>query len=58
MPTLELTNDQVVELVKQLPPDRKRAVLVALAAERGRDWNSMTAEERLALVDNLLADDE
>ena len=33
MPTVELTDQQVVELVKQLPPDSKRAALFALAAE-------------------------
>ena len=32
MPMLELTDDQVLELVKQLPPERQRAALVALAA--------------------------
>ncbi|MGO9465270.1 MAG: hypothetical protein ACLQVF_14095 [Isosphaeraceae bacterium] len=32
MPILELSDAQVVELVKQLPPDRRRAALVALAA--------------------------
>ena len=31
MPMLELTEDQVVELVKQLPPERRRATLLALA---------------------------
>ena len=33
MPTLELTEQQVVELVKQLDPERKRAALMALAAD-------------------------
>lgn len=33
MPTLELTEEQVLELVKQLPPERKRAALLALAEE-------------------------
>ena len=32
MPILELSNAQVVELVKQLPPERQRAALMALAA--------------------------
>lgn len=32
MPMLELTDAQVLELVKQLPPDRQRAALLALAA--------------------------
>ena len=32
MPILELTDEQMVELVKQLPPERQRAALLALAA--------------------------
>ena len=32
MPILELSDSQVVELVKQLPPERQRAALLALAA--------------------------
>lgn len=31
MPTLTVTDEQVVELVKQLPPERKQAILFALA---------------------------
>ena len=33
MPTLELTDQQVVELVKQLPPDQKWMALLALAED-------------------------
>ncbi|MBI2877396.1 MAG: hypothetical protein HYY20_10985 [Candidatus Tectomicrobia bacterium] len=33
MPTLTLTDEQVVELVRQLSPERKRAVLLALAED-------------------------
>jgi len=33
MPTLTVTDEQVIELVKQLPPERKRAALLALAEE-------------------------
>ncbi len=32
MPILELTDAQVVELLKQLPPERQRAALLSLAA--------------------------
>ena len=32
MPFLELSEAQVVELVKQLPPERQRAALLTLAA--------------------------
>jgi len=33
MATLRLSDEQVVELVKQLPPARKRVVLFALAQD-------------------------
>jgi hypothetical protein len=49
MPTLELTDAQVVELVKQMPPERRRAALLALAAgaaER-REERTQYAEEQL-----------
>ena len=32
MPILELSDAQVVDLVKQLPPERQRAALLAMAA--------------------------
>lgn len=32
MPILELTDQQVVDLVRQLPPERQRTALLALAA--------------------------
>jgi hypothetical protein len=46
---LELTDEQVVQLVKQLPPERQRAALVALAAgAAGRRASRMQyAEEQL-----------
>lgn len=34
MPTVELSEQQVLDLVKQLPPDRKLQALLALAKER------------------------
>lgn len=33
MPKLELTDQQIVDLVKQLPPERKREALLALAQD-------------------------
>ena len=42
MPILEVTDAQIIELVKQLPAERKRAVLLALAKESDRE-----REERL-----------
>jgi hypothetical protein len=49
MPILELTDEQVVELVKQLPPERRRAALLALAGDgSARRAERMTyAEEQL-----------
>lgn len=52
MPTLELTDQQVVELVKQLPPERKREALLALAefaAER-RDQRMAAVEARIRRI--------
>lgn len=49
MVTLTLSDQQVVELVKQLPPDSKRAVLDALIDERELWWNMIVSqgEEKL-----------
>lgn len=49
MPSITLSNDQVVELVRQLPPTQKRAVLLALASEfQARRTERMAyAEDRL-----------
>jgi hypothetical protein len=52
MPVLELTDDQVVNLVRQLPPERRRAALLALAtgaAER-RPQRMKYAEAQLRAV--------
>ena len=52
MPTLTVTDDQVIELIRQLPPERKHAILFALAkdaaAERGA--RMVYAEEQLRRV--------
>jgi len=52
MPILELTEEQVVDLVKQLPPERQRAALFALAAGAGqrRQERIKYAEEQLRRV--------
>ena len=49
MVNLVLTTDQVVELVRQLPPQQKRVVLLALAgeAQTQRDAQMVFAENRL-----------
>lgn len=41
MVTLKLTDEQVIELVKQLPPEGKQAVLNALGSE-GELWWQIT----------------
>jgi hypothetical protein len=52
MPSVILTNDQVVELVQQLPPAQKRQVLLSLAGDaQTRRAERMTyAEDRLREV--------
>jgi len=76
MNVLELSDEQVISLVRQLPAERKRTALLALAqdsqgrreerlrlgeaqlcracAERGRDWDRLTEDEREAFVNALL----
>jgi len=45
MPTLNLTNDQIIELFKQLPPERKRQALAVLSVpsrkSRGKKWRAL-----------------
>ena len=52
MPSVTLTNDQVVELVQQLPPTQRRLVLLSLASDaQARRAERMTyAEDRLREV--------
>lgn len=49
MPILELTDDQIVELIKQLPPERRKKTLMALAVDtQSKRANRMQfAEEQL-----------
>ena len=49
MPSLELTDEQVLQLVRQLPAKCRRAALVALAenAVQGRHDRLKNTEERL-----------
>lgn len=49
MSALELTDDQVLSLIGQLPPARKRQALLALAREAaiGRDQRMIYAEFQL-----------
>lgn len=49
MPTLELTDEQVVALIKQLSPERKKSALLALAEDaRAR------REERMGYAESQL----
>jgi len=52
MPTLELTDEQVLQLVRQLPPERQRVALLALAAgaTQQREQRMKYAEEQLRRV--------
>jgi hypothetical protein len=79
MAVLELTKEQIFNLVRQMPAKEKREMLHFLAknspAERARrqhvaeeqlrqlctvrglDWDTMTADERDALIDDLVHED-
>jgi hypothetical protein len=52
MPILELSEAQVVDLVKQLPPDQQRQALLALAegAARRREERMQFAEAQLRRI--------
>jgi hypothetical protein len=74
--SLNVTSDQVTDLVFQLEPEARRDLLRklwaerkefwaeirskgegrmrSLATERGRDWDTMSEEEREEFVDDLL----
>jgi hypothetical protein len=44
MATLSLTDEQVLQLVKQLPPQSKQRVLADLTAERDQWWTTAARE--------------
>lgn len=44
MATLSLTDEQVVQLVKQLPPQAKKRVLADLTTERDSCWEAAACE--------------
>jgi len=52
MPTLQLNESQVVDLVRQLPPNQQRRALAVLAEGAGqfRDERRQLAEARLAAL--------
>ncbi len=58
MATLSLTDEQVLQLVKQLPPQSKQRVLTDLTAERDQWWQTAAREgeqdmRRLAVARSL-----
>ena len=54
MVTLTLSDQQIVDLVKQLPPISKQAVLDVLIAERGLWWDMtlVQGEQKLRILTN------
>ena len=52
MPTLKLTDQQVVDLVEQLPQDRQATLVRALLAQQWPAWHELTrfGEERIRIV--------
>jgi hypothetical protein len=52
MPTLNLTDDQVTDLVRQLPPAQQRRVLQTLLTEQWATWANLSraGEERIRAV--------
>ena len=77
--TLELTTEQIIDFLQQMPPEEKFLVVRALTketpaereermqyaeskvrklcAERGLDWDTMTEDERLYFIDDLVHED-
>ena len=77
--TIELTTEQVIDLIQQLPPEEKLTILKTIAkearagrpermkyaeskvrrlcAERGLDWDTMTEDERLYFIDDIVHED-
>ena len=41
MPTLELTDDQIVNLIEQLPTERKQTVIKSLLTRRWTEWEEL-----------------
>ena len=79
MPTLTLTDEQAIDLIKQLSPAQQETLFKYLlvqqwrawvdlsrygeervrtvAAQRGREWDMMTEDEREAFIDDLVHED-
>lgn len=77
--TIQLTIDQVVDLIQQIPPKEKITILTTLSeiasageaermkdaeskirqvcTERGVDWDSMTEDERLYFINDIVHED-
>ena len=74
--TIELTTEQMIDLIQQMPPEEKLTILKALAkqarkgraermkyaeskvrqlcAQRGLDWDAMTEDERLDIINDIV----
>ena len=52
MPTLSVTDEQIVELIRQLPPERRRKIISELASESVEERNARQArtEQKLREV--------
>jgi hypothetical protein len=79
MPTLRLTDEQVLDLVQQLPDAQRDKLFAALLAERrrkwerwsedaqdgarraaalrGKNWDTMTEEEKEDFIDDVVHED-
>ncbi|MDE0085510.1 MAG: hypothetical protein OXU23_07345 [Candidatus Poribacteria bacterium] len=77
--TIELTTEQIIDLIQQMPPMEKLTVLKELAkqarngrtertkfaelkireicAARGLDWDTMSEDERLYFIDDIVHED-
>ncbi|MDE0314394.1 MAG: hypothetical protein OXM61_05805 [Candidatus Poribacteria bacterium] len=74
--TIELTTEQIIDLIQQMPSEEKLSVVRALAKEtpaereermkyaeskvrkvcasRGLDWDTMSEDERLYFIDDIV----
>ena len=52
MPTLSITDEQIVDLIRQLPPERRRKIIFELATESAeeREARRSRTEQRLREV--------
>jgi hypothetical protein len=56
MPKMDLSDEQIVELILQLPPERQRAVLQMLSAARNAWWQRTIALRGSSQMRHLCAE--